>query len=75
MCRDKTSAAVANWALSNKMSMALHNSSCPATDFAHEIFKISVARWLLFENFQRLIPHFSGLGFLLRCIPVATWKM
>jgi hypothetical protein len=37
-------AAVANWALSKKISMALHNSSCPATDFAHDIFKISVAR-------------------------------
>jgi hypothetical protein len=42
--REKTFAAVANWALSKKISMALHNSSCPATDFAHDIFKISVAR-------------------------------
>jgi hypothetical protein len=32
-------AAVANWALSN------NNFNSPATEFAHEINKISVATW------------------------------
>ena len=37
--------------------------------------KFQLPDGLLFENFQRLIPHFSGLGFLLRFMPVGTWKM